>query len=207
MSIDMSPASIKGVTAFLPNAEIIYDKFHVIAHASLAVDQTRRLEQRQDAELKGLRRVRLRDRAKLDLAQRADLDALITKLTTKRTARAWPDREPLRAMLDRKQVHVVSRMLRQWCTNGMRFKVEPMKDVAQLIRNHLDGIVAWTRSRRPTASWKPSTGCSGWPNARHEGAGDLTRFARLSFYSSAGSTSLRSIPMWGYPHEIQKSQL
>lgn len=44
VSIDMSPASIKGGTAFLLNAEITYDKFHVIAHAPLAVDQTRRLE-------------------------------------------------------------------------------------------------------------------------------------------------------------------
>ena len=30
----------------------------------------------------------------------------------------------------------------------MRSKVEPMKDVARMIRNHLDGIVAWTQSRQ-----------------------------------------------------------
>lgn len=64
-----------------------------------------------------MRWVLLKDRAKLDLAQRAGLDALIAQLTTKRTTRGWLDREQLRAMLDRKQVHVVSRMLRQWCTN------------------------------------------------------------------------------------------
>ena len=38
-------------------------------------------------------------------------------------------------------------MLRQWCTNVMRSKVEPMKAVAQMIRNHLEGIVEWSRSR------------------------------------------------------------
>lgn len=38
-------------------------------------------------------------------------------------------------------------MLRQWCTNVMRSKVEPMKDVARMIRNHLEGIVAWARTR------------------------------------------------------------
>jgi transposase len=30
----------------------------------------------------------------------------------------------------------------------MRSKVEPMKDVARLIRRHFDGIVAWTQTRQ-----------------------------------------------------------
>ena len=48
VSIDMSPAFIKGVTEHLPNARITFDKFHVIAHANQAVDKTRRLEQKTD---------------------------------------------------------------------------------------------------------------------------------------------------------------
>jgi transposase len=55
VSIDMSPAFIEGVTEHLPNARITFDKFHVVAHASAAVDQMRRLEQRTDPSLKGLR--------------------------------------------------------------------------------------------------------------------------------------------------------
>ena len=35
----MSPAFIKGVTAHLPNARITFDKFHVVAHASAAIDR------------------------------------------------------------------------------------------------------------------------------------------------------------------------
>ena len=38
-------------------------------------------------------------------------------------------------------------MLKQWRTNVMRSKVEAMKDVARMIRNHLEGIVAWARTR------------------------------------------------------------
>jgi transposase len=55
VSIDMSPAFIKGVADSLPNARVTFDKFHVVAHASTAVDETRRLEQRTDPSLKGLR--------------------------------------------------------------------------------------------------------------------------------------------------------
>ena len=52
VSIDMSPAFIRGVADHLPQARITFDKFHVVAHASAALDQTRRLEQRRDPSLK-----------------------------------------------------------------------------------------------------------------------------------------------------------
>jgi transposase len=148
VSIDMSPAFIKGVTEHLPNARITFDKFHVIAHASAALDKTRRLEQKTDPALKGLRWALLKDRQKLTTCQQADLDALLAQLTTKRTARAWLYREQLREILDRKQINVVRGLLAQWCSNVMRSKVEPMKDVARLIRNHLEGIVAWAQTRQ-----------------------------------------------------------
>lgn len=148
VSIDMSPAFIKGVGEHLPNARITFDKFHVIAHASLAVDKTRRIEQKTDPSLKGLRWALLKDREKLNPTAQADLDALVAQVTTKRTARAWLYREQLRDILDRKQINVVHTMLAQWCTNVMRSKVAPMKEVARLIRNHMEGIVAWAQTRQ-----------------------------------------------------------
>jgi transposase len=146
--IDMSPAFIKGVGEHLGNATITYDKFHVVAHASKAMDETRRREQRTDPSLKGLRWALLKDRSKLNAEQRQDLDSLVVQYTTNRVARAWLYREQLRDILDRKQPNVMHSMLRQWCTNVMRSKVEPMKEVAMLVRGHLEGIVAWSRTRQ-----------------------------------------------------------
>jgi transposase len=148
VSIDMSPAFIKGVTDNLPKARITFDKFHVVAHASAAVDQMRRLGQRTDPSLKGLRWTLLKDRDRLSDQGRADLDELVARAATKRTARAWLYREHLREILDRKQINVASAMLKQWCTNVLRSKVEPMKDVARMIRKHFDGIVAWAQTRQ-----------------------------------------------------------
>jgi transposase len=116
VSIDMSPAFMRGVADHLPKARITFDKFHVVAHASAAVDHTRRLEQRLDPSLKGLRWTLLKDSHRLSAEGRTDLDALISQATTKRTARAWLYREQLREILDRKQINVVSAMLKQWCT-------------------------------------------------------------------------------------------
>jgi transposase len=144
----MSAAFIKGVADHLPNARVTFDKFHVIAHASTALDQARRLEQRTDPSLKGLRWTLLKHRDSLSAEARADLDGLIAQAASKRTARAWLYREHLRDIRDRKQINLVTAMLRQWCTNVMRSRVVPMKEVARMIRRHFDGIVAWAQTRQ-----------------------------------------------------------
>jgi transposase len=148
VSIDMSPAFIKGCAEHLPEARITFDKFHVVWHAGTAVDKMRRLEQRTDRSLKGMRWSLLKDRSRLSPEAAADLDALIAKMTTVRTARAWSYKEQLREILERKQINVVRAMLQRWCTCVMRSKVEPMKDVAALVRAHLDGIIAWAQTRQ-----------------------------------------------------------
>ena len=148
VSMDMSPAFIKGVTQELPEARITFDKFHVIMHANMAVDQMRRIEQRTDKSLKGMRWSLLKDRAKLKPEAAADLDALIAKMTTVRTARAWLYKEQLRDILERKQINVVRTMLARWCNCVMRSKVEPMKEVVGLVRRHIEGIVAWAQTRQ-----------------------------------------------------------
>jgi transposase len=148
VSIDMSPAFIKGCTEHLPNARITFDKFHVVWHASTAVDKMRRIEQRSNKSLKGMRWSLLKDRTSLKPEAAADLDALIAKLTTVRTARAWVYKERLREILERKQINVVRAMLEHWCTCVMRSKVDPMKKVAALVRRHLEGIVAWAQTRQ-----------------------------------------------------------
>ena len=148
VSIDMSPAFIKGVTAELPNARITFDKFHVIWHANTAVDKTRRIEQRSDPSLKGMRWTLLKDAFSLKPEAGAALYGLISASKLTRTARAWIYKEQLREVLDRKQVNVVRESLKHWCVCVMRSKVEAMKEVAALVRRHLEGIVAWAQTRQ-----------------------------------------------------------
>ncbi len=148
VSIDMSPAFIKGVSTHLPNATITFDKFHVLAHAHQAVDAMRRIEQRTDPELKGLRWVLLKDRDSLHPQARTELDLLIAQAATKRTARAWLYKEQLRTILTVTQPELMRTMLWQWTVNVMRSKVEPMKAVARMVRKHLEGIVDWARTQQ-----------------------------------------------------------
>ena len=118
----------------------------------------------------------LKDRDRLSDEGRADLDSLIAQAATKRTARAWLYREHLREILDRKQINVVSAMLAQWCTNVLRSKVEPMKEVARMIRTHFDGIVAWTQTRQTNGFIEALNGL--FQAAKRKARG-YTRFATM----------------------------
>jgi transposase len=50
IAIDMSPAYVKGVRENFGNAQIVFDKFHVVSQVVKAVDEVRRQEARADAQ-------------------------------------------------------------------------------------------------------------------------------------------------------------
>ncbi len=192
VSIDMSPAFIKGVTEHLPNARLTFDKFHVVTHASKAVDQTRRSEQKTDPSLKGLRWALLKDRQRLPESQRADLDAFVAQAATKRTARACLYREQLRDILDRKQINVVSAMLKRWCTNVRRSKVEAMKRVAQMILDHFEGIAAWAQTRQTNGFLEAINGLFQAAKRKARGYGRFQTM-RTVIYLVAGNLNFSAI--------------
>lgn len=70
----------------------------MVWHANAAVDKTRRIDQRSNKSLKGLRWTLLKDRGDLRPEAAADLDALIGRVAHVRTGRAWVYKEQLREM-------------------------------------------------------------------------------------------------------------
>lgn len=132
----------------MPNARITFDKFHIVWNANAALAKMRRIEQRSDKSLKGMRWALRKDCARLKPEAVADLDALVARITTAHTTRAWACKEQLREILERKQINVVRAMLKHWCTCVMRSKVDPMKEVAALMRSRFNGIVAWAQARQ-----------------------------------------------------------
>ncbi|AAW77182.1 transposase [Xanthomonas oryzae pv. oryzae KACC 10331] len=148
VSIDMSPAFIKGVSDQLPNAQITFDKFHVVGHANAAGTKPGASSSapRSPSRACAGRCSRMSSASKRRPAQRCT--GLITAPKLTRTARAWLYKEQLREALDRKQINVMRERLKHWCVCVMRSKVEAMKEVAALVRRHMDGIVAWAQTRQ-----------------------------------------------------------
>ena len=131
----------------LLHARVTIDKYHVVHHATAAVDLTRRHEQRSGGYLKGLRWTLVKAADTLTDAEWISMDHVVRYPERSRTARAWQYKEELRAILKRKQSNVVGSLLQHWCRCVMRSKVVAMKPVAKMIRRHVDAIVNWTRSR------------------------------------------------------------
>ena len=76
ISMDMSPAFIKGAKNYLKNATITFDKFHVVKLLNEAIDEIRRNETALNPCLKGSRYIWLKNPDKLSAQQRENLKTL-----------------------------------------------------------------------------------------------------------------------------------
>lgn len=86
---DMSPAFISGVEQNFPQAELTFDKFHVLKVINKAVDEVRRQEQQDCTELKNTRYMWLKNPKNLTIKQTATLENLQVKKLNLKTMRAY----------------------------------------------------------------------------------------------------------------------
>ena len=150
VTIDMSKAYIAAVTDAAPDAELVFDRFHVQRLAHNAVDEVRRDEVRDlepvgRKQLKGLRWLLHKNPWNLTGLERDKLTAL--PRANRRLFRAYLLKEALAGILDCRQVHVARRKLGEWIRWARRSQLAPFKRVAATIRDHLPGILAYIRLR------------------------------------------------------------
>lgn len=141
VSIDMSPAFIKGVQAHLPQAEIVFDHFHLMQMAGRALDEVRKELRREGADLhEGLWALRGNESTRTpdQLARRQELCRQYPKL-----GRAMMLRETLQDILADEDVE----SLRWWCTRAKRSRLEPFGKLADSLRAHWEGVVAFMKTR------------------------------------------------------------
>ena len=143
--IDMSGPFIKGVTENLTEAEITFDKFHVMKMLGDAVDKTRRAEAKARPELKGSRYVWLKNQDNLSASGKETLAAL-SKLHLK-TARAYQLRCAFQEVYAQPSRAWAELMMDKWDSWATRSRIDPIKAVAKTIRRHRNGILAWFDSR------------------------------------------------------------
>jgi transposase len=150
VTIDMSKAYIKAVTECSPQAQIIFDRFHVQRLAHDALDEVRRDEVRAATEdergaLKKTRWALQKSPWNLNGVEMMKLARLSN--VNRRIFRAYLLKDALAAVLDRKQVNVAKTKLDEWISWASRSRLEPFRRVARTIRAHADGILAYVRSR------------------------------------------------------------
>jgi transposase len=143
--IDMSPAFISGVGENLTEAEITFDRFHVMKLIGDAVDEVRRAEVKTRPELKGTRYVWTKNAPNLTANQSTMLDALAS--TNLKTARAWRMRLAFQDIYAQPTRDWGTLFFDKWISWAKRSRLEPMKAVARTMDKHRNGILAWFDSR------------------------------------------------------------
>lgn len=144
LSIDMSPAFIKGAKEHFPKGSITYDKFHVMKMINQAVDETRRKEQRHHPELKYSRYVWIKNATNLNTKQKD----ILTKLKDQdlKTAKAYQLKVAFQRLWEQPPQQAGA-YLDEWISWASRSRIPDMVKVAKSIRKHREGILRWFQSK------------------------------------------------------------
>ncbi len=147
VTCDMSPAFIKGVAENLPNAEIVFDKFHILKIINEAVDKVRKEEVKSNPILKDTKFVFLKNQSNFTLKQKEKYEQIkISKLNIK-TFKAMQIRESFQQIYLCETKELFVPLLKKWYWWATHSKIQQMVVVAKTIKDHWNGIVSWANKR------------------------------------------------------------
>jgi transposase len=153
---DMWKPYLKVIAKKACGAVHILDRFHIMAHLNKAVDKVRAGEARE-LKAKGLAPVLKSSRwlllKKVENMTFRQIEKLATVLSYNlRTVRSYLMKEEFQFFWEYKSPYFAGRLLDQWCERAMRSRIEPMKDVARMLRRHRELILNWFRARKAFSS-------------------------------------------------------
>jgi transposase len=160
VAIDMSPAYIKGVRENFGNAQVVFDKFHVVSQVVAAVEEVRRKETRQDVQAREqLERTSWLWRKNPENWTEGE-QARWTQLQDKPlvTGLAYAMRLELQRAYAAGTARQARARFTAWCrwvrteaqavTGGL---LEPMRKAADMVERHLEGILGHWKEGLTTA--------------------------------------------------------
>lgn len=141
---DMSPAFIRGIEDHFPEAQITFDKFHIMKLINEAVDDVRIEEQKHAPELKKTKYYWLKNESNLKPEQKDALARL--KDSNLQTGRAYRLKLAMQEFWT--TPHIFADMfLSEWIGWANRSRLEPMISVAKTLKQHEEGILRWFHSK------------------------------------------------------------
>lgn len=155
VAMDMTASYEKACALMLPEAEIVYDKFHIEKILSEAMDEVRRKEHKR---LKSIgipvftktRYLFLRRRERWSATQRAQFRDIKReygerRFSSSRIGRAWAIKEAFRHLWTYAYPEAAARYFRKWYYWATHSKLKPLIAAARTLERHLDGIIAYFR--------------------------------------------------------------
>lgn len=155
VAMDMWEPYISSVREHLIDADqkIVFDRFHIAKHMGEAVDTVRKREHRElRAEgietLTGSKYLWLYAEANLPAKHKGAFQAL--KALNLKTARAWAIKESLAVLWDYHRLGWALKFYKQWFFWATHSRLQPVIDVAYMIRRHLYGVLNYFSAARIT---------------------------------------------------------
>src|SRR3984885_6271080 len=150
--VDMWEPYRQSLEQWVPQCQIIYDKFHVLQHASAAVDEVRRAEffrkgGRAREIVKGKRWLLLSRWVHLDRKKKQQLNELFA--LNRKLLKAYLLKESLARLWDYTYEGAMLRYLQGWIDQLRWQRLKPMQKLAQMLLDHLEGILNYCRTKVP----------------------------------------------------------
>jgi len=150
--IDMWQPFRLSIQQWVPNARIVYDKFHIMQHANRAIDEVRRAEffrkgRRMRGLVKGKRWLLLTRWMNLTEVKRQELSQLFA--LNRKLFKAYLLKESLDRLWNYRYEGAMVRYLKNWIDQLRWQRLEPFQKLARMLLDHLDGILNYCRTRVP----------------------------------------------------------
>jgi transposase len=148
--VDMWEPFRRSLEQWVPECRIVYDKFHILQHASQAVDEVRRAEffRKGGAArdlVRGKRWLLLTSWLNLDRGKRRQLNALFA--LNRRMLKAYLLKESLSQLWNYTYEGAMLRYLQSWIDQLRWQRLKPMEKLAGMLLDHLEGILNYCRTK------------------------------------------------------------
>ena len=150
--VDMWEPYRQSIEQWAPDCRIVYDKFHVMQHANRAVDEVRRAEffrkgGRMRGLVKGKRWLLLTRWVNLTVGKRRQLNELFT--LNRRLLKAYLLKESLDRLWEYRYEGAMVRYFKGWMDQLRWQRLLPFQKLAEMLLDHLDGILNYCRTKVP----------------------------------------------------------
>ena len=150
--VDMHEPYRLSLEQWAPHCRLIYDKFHVMQHANEAVSEVRRAEffRKGGAArdlIKGKHWLLLTRWVHLSTHKKRQLNTLFA--LNRRVMKAYLLKESLDRLWSYTYEGAMLRYLQNWIDQLRWQRLKPMEKLAQMLLNHLEGILNYCRTKVP----------------------------------------------------------
>ena len=145
VSLDMSPSFISGAMEHLPNAQLVFDKFHLVQSLNQSLDEVRKAERKGNDLLKNHKYTVLKKYGNLSTEKKEELAMLLMMYPN--LGEAYRLRELFMDVFSIPEPHQAKGYLWFWCDLAMGSHMEPFKKFVKMIKSHWSGVVAYFDNR------------------------------------------------------------